>query len=259
MKDTPFMRLLVFCVFGILLSSNSNAIVSMQSLHLDEPKPGWRGGVDLGLNGSLGNTENFRLNGGGIILNYHNNVTHYLSVKSLYGESSGVEDQNKSFVHIRRIQDVSDRWSWELFAQAEDNKFARLNLRALAGAGGRFKIFNDKNNTLLSGFGAFYSLEDIESLPTDNEGGSHKNFTGNFYVVYKKNLFSDAEFVSTTYFQPRFDDFNDGRLTENATFKFKLTSAVSLKLSLDMVYDSKPPTSIKKTDVNYSSGIEYSF
>ena len=246
-------------ILTILVSFNSNAIVSMQSLHLDDPKPGWRGGVDLGLSGALGNTENFRLNGGAIILNYHNKVTHYLSVNSVYGESFGEEDQNKSFVHVRRIHDMSDRWSWELFGQAENNKFARLNLRALAGTGGRFKVINDGSNTLFTGFGAFYSLEDIEELATDNEGGTHKNITGNFYVIYRRNFSNNAEFVSTSYFQPRFDKLDDARVMENATFKYKLSADMSLKLSLDVVYDSQPPASIKKTDINYSTGIEYNF
>ena len=251
------MRLLTLLIF--LISFNAHAIVSMESLHLEESKPGWRGGGDFGLSGAFGNTENFRLKGGAIILNYHNMVTHYLSVNSVYGESSGVEDQNKSFAHLRRIQEVTDRWSWELFGQVENNKFARLNVRALAGTGGRFKVMGDIKNSLFTGLGVFYSLEDIKDLSTDNEGGKHRDLTGNFYVIYNRKLTSASEFVSTTYFQPKLDKLNDARVLENATFKLKLSTAMNFKMSVDVVYDSKPPPSIKKTDINYSTGIEYNF
>ena len=38
-----------------------------------------------------------------------------------------------------------------------------------------------------------------------------------------------------------------------------MTNALSLKLSLDLKHDSQPPQDVKKTDITYSTGIEYSF
>lgn len=250
---------LILSILCMFTSFSAQAIVSMQTLHLDEPVPGWQAGLDFGLSGAAGNTEKFRVSGGALLLNHHKKVTHYLNLKTLYGESSGVEDENKSFLHIRRIQHLSDRWAWELFGQTENNQFARLNLRVLAGTGGRYQVLETKKHKLLLGVGAYYSVEDIEDRATDTEGGKHQKVKGNLYVIYKRELPNGASFVSTTYAQPVLNKINDFRVLENASLKFKLTENTNFKFSLEMAYDSEPPSSVKKMDLTYSTGIELSF
>ena len=65
--------------------------------------------------------------------------------------------------------------------------------------------------------------------------------------------------LSTTYYQPAVDDFNDFRVLEEATLSVKMTDNLALNLSLNLSHDSKPPQAVKKTDTTYSTGIEYSF
>jgi len=256
------MKLRAFILIGFILflcASNGHAIVSMQSLHLDKPTPGWQGGFDFNLSGATGNTKQFRLQSSLLLLHNKDLNTHFLNLKYEYGESFGKQDVNNAYGHLRRIQSISSLWAFELFGQLEKNKFARLNLRSLLGSGARWQILNNKKNTLVSGFGAFYSIEDINKADTDDEGGIHKFVRGNVYLIYKWDIDTNAQIVSTSYFQPRVNDFNDFRLLEDLIFRYALTQKTAIKFSLQVIHDNDPPLNVKKTDASILAGIEFTF
>ena len=61
------------------------------------------------------------------------------------------------------------------------------------------------------------------------------------------------------FYQPDINDFSDSRLLEQFGLLLDITEKLSLKLSLDISYDSRPPQQIKQTDTSYNVGLEYSF
>ena len=55
------------------------------------------------------------------------------------------------------------------------------------------------------------------------------------------------------YVQPRFDDFSDYRVLEEAALTLKHTSGLTFSFGVSMRFDSDPPTVLQRLDVNIVS------
>lgn len=236
------------------------AIVNLEDLHLSEPKKGLSGNTSLGISGAEGNSEYIDAEWKAKIQSTHESATRYALLQYAYGESFKEENRNSAFIHLRNIQNISVRQSWEIFAQAEQNKFARLKLRALVGGGLRWDVGSDKNirETFL-GAGGFYSHESINAELNASDAGKENLIRGNFYLVYKKKINSDTLLFSTTYYQPSVSDIKDFRLLEVAGLKVALQGSLSIVLNLELSHDNRPPQFVDKTDLNYKTELVYQF
>jgi len=251
---------LVASIFLCLLPFSSGAIVNVESMHLNAPSDGFSGQLSLGANGKSGNSENFTASLGSQLQWHQQDITHLLNLSAEYGESFGQETVNNRFFHWRRIQDTSTRLAWEAFTQLEQDKFARLNHRGLAGGGLRFKLTEvAKEHAVFIGIGAFYSEEQLSDEGNLADSGNSSLVRGNAYLVLKKQL-SDSVFASsTTYLQPDVEDERDFRALEDAQLAIRLSDKLSLSLKLLAKHDNRPPLAVKKTDVSYRTGLEYRF
>ena len=92
-----------------------------------------------------------------------------------------------------------------------------------------------------------------------DDAGIDKLVRGNFYFVATYRLNDTVSLGSTTYYQPATSDPGDFRALEQAALRVVLTHTLDLKITLEIAYDSRPPQLVDKTDVTYSTGIEYRF
>lgn len=246
----------LFLFFTILLNSNAYAIVSLENLHFGDSKPGFNGSLTGAINGASGNSDRIRGTGTGILQWNLEESVYYLSASTGYGKSQDVVDQNESFLHGRRIADVTKGIAWETFAQMERDEFARLKLRAIGGGGLRFLMGKKTpQHALFLGTGAFYSHELID----DEDKTTNKSVKANVYILFKRKIGQHAAFVNTLYAQPNVVDPNDFRLLERATLRVSVTNSIALKLDLEVRHDNRPPEEVEKTDIKYTTGIEYNF
>lgn len=240
--------------------AGAHAIVNIESLRTGEPPQGYSGSANLGVNGQSGNTDKLGITAGARLQWHGGAVTNFALVRYSYGETTGVQDTNKLFSHARHIRWLSDRTAYEGFLQAERNIFARLSFRGLGGGGVRLKLTEiPRIKSLYLGLGGFYSQEKLEKRVGLTDGGSEDIWRFNTYLNYVHQLNHSVRVLSTTYYQPAVDDFGDFRLLEEATLSVKMSNDLALNLSLDLSHDSRPPQTVKKTDVVYSTGIEYAF
>ena len=253
---TPLTFLFVF----FLSISNANAIVNLGSLHLGEKQKGFIGDISLGLSGASGHSEQFRVKSGANAQWSLENSLYYISFNYKYGESGGVEDQNKGFVHARKIKSISNNLAWEVFSQIEHNKFARLNFRGLLGGGARYEIsgMQSKHITFF-GLGGFYSREDLTNLSIATDNGIEDTWRGNIYLLERVSFKNNISIFETLYYQPSIAGPKDFRLLNILGIKTSLTKTLSLSFSLEATHDSEPPQGVVKTDLNYFTSIEYSF
>ena len=241
------------------MCSPVQAIVSMEGLHLNTPVAGLTGSIGLGTSGAAGNSERLRLSGTGNVL-YRNAATSYFfTMQYAYGESNGKEDQNKTYSHVRRIHSLAQKMDWELYAQLENDKFSRLNLRAIIGSGLRFSVYKTPHDAIFLGVGGLYNYEDIKDESNLNDGGSQDTIKGNIYLVLKKQLLSNLTLISTTYLQPVVNALDDFRLLEEGRIKLKISNKLALNFNVQINHDNNPPQQVRKTDVNYSTKLEYVF
>ncbi|MDZ4261443.1 MAG: DUF481 domain-containing protein [Pseudomonadota bacterium] len=238
----------------------ANAIVNVENIRVGLTEPGLSGNLDLSFNGNRGNTNKDEYGIKGRIQNNSDKVTNFVVASYDYGEVSNVANTNKSFIHGRHVVQFQPERAWEAFLQGEKNEFARLSFRGLIGGGLRFTLAEvpDKLGLYL-GAGAYWSRETLDQRIGLTDHGSENFARANLYVVYKHKLNSQLSLISTTYYQPRLSGASDFRALEQAGLAVKMTDKLSLKLSLDIAHDSRPPQSIKQTDTSYNTSLSYRF
>jgi len=240
--------------------SGANAIVNLDTLHLGEKQTGFSGDVSFGLNGAMGYRDRFRLSSVANAQWNRKNLLYYLSFNYGYGESVGVEDENKGFLHARRIKNVSQKIAWELFSQVEQNKFARLNFRGLLGGGTRYALNNnEKKQVTFLGLGGFFSREDLTNSSTTTDDGIEDIWRANLYLLERLVLNKNISIFETLYFQPSVAEPQDFRILNIVGLKSKITKRFSMRFSLEIIHDSDPPQGVVKTDSNYFTRLEYEF
>jgi len=250
----------IFTVFILMSPALAHAIVSMESVHLQEPPQGFVGNFDLNVDAEYGNTEKSSVSTGAKLQWTRDNTTNFVLGNYAYGKSFGVKDKNKSFVHLRHIHQLNDTLAWEAFTQFSHNEFTRLKLRALFGGGGRLAIGrpSDKRAAYL-GLGAFFEREKLDIDPASNENDTENTVRANTYLVLKYQFNPYVSVVSSTYYQPALDQFSDFRAIEIGSLVSKLTNDLALHLAVDIEHDSKPPAGIKQTDSSLTIGFSLTF
>lgn len=247
----------LFCL-GLCYATSATAIVSMEGLHTSKPKEGFSGNVELSLSNTSGNTEKEEYSLGSRLQWHQGKVTDYLLLSAHYGESSGVKNTDNAFIHLRHIQQFQPRTAWEAFMQAEQNEFARLEYRGLAGGGLRFTLYEKENRgAVFFGIGTYYSEERIDDTYPD--AGTETLWRGNTYLLLKYQATPNTVLASTTYYQPSTEGADDYRLLEQAALKVKLTDMLSLVVSAEYSFDSEPPQGVEKRDVTYKTAFSLGF
>ncbi|MFC1747893.1 YdiY family protein [Pseudomonadota bacterium] len=251
------------CSLAVLLTSlsfNTSAIVNVENMRVGPEQPGISGNIDLSVSGKRGNTDKDEYGFDARVQRNEGAVTNFVVVAYDYGEASKIKNSDKSFIHGRHVEKLNSDLAWEAFAQMEENEFARLSFRGLLGGGLRFALAEEENRiALYIGAGAFYSRETLEARAGLTDHGSDNFGRANFYVSYKHKINEQLNLLSTTYYQPRLGHSGDVRALEQAALAVKMTDKLSLKISLDIAHDSRPPQSVKKTDTAYKTSLSYRF
>ncbi|MDH5301740.1 MAG: DUF481 domain-containing protein, partial [Gammaproteobacteria bacterium] len=193
------------------------AIINIEDLRLSALKEGMNGQLTLGLDGKSGNSENFTTSINSQTQWFRTPNTYMLTMNLEYGESFGRENTNNHFLHMRRVHDLSDYTAWEAFGQWEQDKFARVNYRALSGGGARLRLAEpDQDYGIILGLGGFYSEEQVSADANLADSGVNSLWRANIYLALKKR-WGDSIFAgATTYFQPAIADTEDFRAMHEA-------------------------------------------
>ena len=183
---------------------------------------------------------------------------NYLLLSGSYGESNGVKNTEKGFLHARHMRGLTPFVTAEGYVQTEYDKFARLEFRGLLGGGVRLTLLpRAKKGEAYLGLGAYYSEERIDNSFAD--GGTEVLWRANGYLVLKYQASENTTLVSTTYYQPALDETGDYRLMEQAAMKVKISDMMSLLISVDYRADSRPPLSVEKENIHYKTTLSLEF
>ena len=250
----------LFFIFILFISSETFAIVNIEDMRVSEPAEGFSGKFDFGIAGASGNTDKSSASLGSRLQWHKDKTTNFVVLNYSYGESGGVRNTNKGFLHARHVNQFSAKTANEYFAQAEKNEFTRLSYRGLAGAGLRFSLGDKKSQrAIYLGLGGFYSREELEEATGSTDEGIEDLWRANLYISYKHNFDNGVQLMSTTYYQPEIGNAADFRLSEQAALSVSLSKRMRLVLSLDVAHDSEPPQFVEKTDTSYNTRFEVQF
>lgn len=249
------------CLYSALLFPVSAfAIVNVEQAIIGQPAEGLHTAFDLLASGASGNTDKSIVNANLLSLWQHDTDTEYLQVQYAHGKSRGQTDMDNAFIHLRHRTVIGENWGVEGFVQTGRNRFARLVQRTLLGGGLRWTLFEKKQKAgLYLGLGAFYEWETLDYVAGTADLLHKQLWRANSYLIWKHQFNEQTRFSNTLYYQPAFSNIANYRTLEQALVLVKLGENLDLKLSLEIAYNSKPPQTVKKRDVLYSTGLQFSF
>lgn len=258
----------------LLVASDARAQVNAELLQRSPLDPGWSGLVQASFSLSYGNVDLIDL-GATAQTRFQTlhepeegddpDVPPWLAHRWLlrgdgrFAEKDGAPIVSQAFVHTRWAGMWHRRVGSEVFAQLQYDKFWRLQLRALAGAGVRVEVVHTAPFLLSLGTDYMLELERIdvpEGAPDDAETLAHR---WSSYLSARLALFEDSLLLqSTLYAQPRLDRFHDYRVLEELELVVGVTNWLSFGTTLSVLHDSEPPTGVEDTDVRLTSNVRFS-
>ncbi|MEO8109718.1 MAG: DUF481 domain-containing protein [Ginsengibacter sp.] len=238
-----------------IYNTSFSQVVNVESQRIQSDTTGWFG--------NAGTSFLFEKNAVKVI--NINAVAHveYKTTKSLYLflvdynllEGNAQTLNNNLFYHLRYNYKINKWLRWEAFTQMQQNNVTGIKLRLLAGTGPRFKLAGSKKLSLYAATSAMYEYEKEQTHPIVY----HRDVRSSNYLSLTCKLSENGELVGTVFYQPLYRNFNDYRLLNEITIRFKIAKHFSFTTSWEYLYDSKPAANTPKLNYSISNGIEFSF
>ena len=214
-------------------------------------------GADIAL--ESGHTELFEI-GARVRFDFRRERHYTFATGELrYGTQEGNPFRDRMFGHLRYNYQLLPRLVAEAFTQLQRDRFARLQLRVLAGGGLRIRYFNRKTVKLFQGTTPMYEYENLDQAPLDHHPATVSTARWSNYLNLRLQLTEETQFNATVYVQPRFDQWSDMRVLNQAALTVHLTEAVRLVTEFRLNYDSRPPDEVESLDLALQNGVEVSF
>lgn len=216
----------------------------------------WDSSVELGINGSSGNSESFNISSGfdlnqntertetRIDFNYINNRSNDVLVAH---NARLTIDWEKKFGEELGQRFEPSRWSWFIKNTYFYDEFQPFDLRIALNSGVGYKFLETEIQMLKGRFGAGASRE---------VGGINDEWIPEalFGLDYRRQISKRQKVNLTIDFFPSWEDFSDYRLVNDFAWEFLLDEAtnLSLKFNVNNQYDSTPDGGAVANDVFYS-------
>lgn len=243
---------LLICVLFCLGLPLTAQIVNIETLRFMLDSNGWVGQIQASLNYKEDKFTNFS-SSTGLHLAYKHNKHNFLTISSFgYMKVDENELANNLFGHLRYNYDLSSTFIIEAFVQSKYDEFINIRMRNLAGGGLRIKLAHTKKLRFYSGFTGMYEHEEL----TDNIKNEGARMSDYISFVYSIDPFT---FSYTTYYQPRFDEFDNFRISSDSNVQLKVFKKLSFFASFNLEYDSQRPEEIPSSVSNFKSGVNYTF
>jgi len=231
------------------------ALISIVPVEQGE-KVGLSGQMSASLSTKRGNSNTDSYKGGARIA-YDNNTSYVTwgELSGEYGEANDVKNVQKIYLHYRFIQNLSDKFHvGELFLQSQEDEFKQIQKRRLVGVGYRQRLLRDYFPLkCFVGLGGFY---EYISYTTNDPREDNSRFNGYIAFTYPTK---SVEFSFTSYYQPKFDDFNDFVTANKIELKIHLIEKLYLTFKVSYDYDSNPPSGVEKYDFYQDTAFLYEF
>lgn len=163
---------------------------------------------------------------------------------------------DKGIVHIRYNYRFHPRIAWEVFTQTQFNSISNIDYRFLLGTGPRFKLIKSKQYNLFAGTAVMYESEQLDELNGTEFNNSLRSSNYLSMALYPTDRIS---IVSTTYFQPRLDYFEDYRISNDTTVLLKIFKQLAFNTHFVIWYDAFPASDVLRTQYKWTNGLTYTF
>lgn len=217
---------------------------------------GWTGRVELGLNGSSGNTEAFNFRSAASATRTTERIETSGRISYTYGKNDGEETTNRGRLNVRNDWLLPDDSPWRVFATGDlqFDRFQDWDWRAAAFAGVGYEFIDTERTFLLGRVGAGASRE---------IGGSDNaiNPEGLIGVDFRYRITERQRFTASADLYPDLDDFGEYRADGRAEYEILIDeeSNLSLTLGVETRYDSQPGEGFRRNDFDYYALLVWTF
>lgn len=214
----------------------------------------WEGNVELGLNGTDGNTETFNIRLGALAKRKTEFRTEQLQITSIQKRANGLTTANTALVDGRIDWPMpSSKFNTFIHTLLEYDQFKAFDYRVSGDTGVGYEFIQSDITTLIGRLGASASHE----IGGPNNKTNPEILFGGEY----KHKFNETHLVSAQVnYYPNVMDFADFRFNSQASWQIVLSQShnLSLKLSIIDRYDSTPEGA-RPNDLDYSTLLLWSF
>ncbi|MFB6231811.1 MAG: DUF481 domain-containing protein [Salinibacter sp.] len=248
--------LLIVCLF--LLPGTGLGQVNTERMRALEVE-GFRSTLGADVAVESGHTELFEI-GARVRFDFRREPHYTFATGALrYGTQGGDPFRDRTFGHLRYNYQLLPSLVAEAFTQLQRDRFAQLQLRVLAGGGVRIRYFNREGVKLFQGTTPMYEYENLDQAPLGGHPATVSTARWSNYLNLRLQLSEETRFTATVYVQPRFDQWSDVRVLNQAALTVRLAEAVRLTTEFSLDYDSRPPDEVESVDLSLQNGIEVSF
>lgn len=257
------MKNLLIIIFFFLLFQQSYAQLVNIEKERKENKQGIQGAISFSLSLKKNTSSIFTANND-VHIQYSKNKHTILflndySIINVKIDKNNTELENKNFQHIRYNYSIVDtnKITFEIFTQHQQNKIKFLKSRFLAGSGFRFKIIENKN---LSFYIANLAMYENEIL-SDSLNTITSTIKADIYSSIAFSINDFITFKNVVYYQPALINLNnykdfafikDYRLYLESSVDFQIYKNIFYQMQFQMSYDSRPPIELINTPLFYN-------
>lgn len=228
-----------------------------------EPQPpsdlylweGWSGSVEIGLNGTDGNSRSSNLRGTVGAQRKTELMESSADASYLYADDRGRKSKSRAEFNLRNDWLFRDSpWGFYALARLEFDEFQDWRWRLSSFAGPSYTFIKDEATTLRGRVGAGVARE---FGGADNEFVPQLNIGADFSHAFSKRskLFASGEYY------PSLSDFPGYRFEIKAGYEVLLeeSSKTRLKLGITDRYDSDPGRGKKRNELEYYAVLGWTF
>lgn len=244
---------------ALLSPAEALAQVNVEALRADLRQKPALASLEGSFTGRTGNVESVVVGGAAFGAARFGRHAMFLTSQADYARFNGQTQVSKSFLHARYDYGVTDVLFGEVFAQQQQDKFQRLLLRELVGAGPRFLLADEDAFRFAVGTAYMFEYERINvpaGAPDPSLSTAHR------WTSYATGTWSPDKRVRATgtiYVQPRFDEPSDARILAEGSVGTDITGRLGVKVISTIRYDSAPPTTVKTTDIEVKNAFVLKF
>jgi putative salt-induced outer membrane protein YdiY len=247
----------IFVVFICLLCAglfSSAQVVNTETKRILDGKDGWNGHVDFGFS-LTENTRSIFQGSSQIVAQYQKRKNTLLLVNDLRLIKVNNDDLlNRGYQHVRFSHELKPFLIPEAFAQVQYDQVWLLDMRALAGAGPRFRIFRNDTARAYAGTLVMYEYEKV-----DGGNDYNRDFRLSAYLSGAYQWHDRLSVDHITYYQPRLDDYRDFRVSTESNVRVGISRHLGIKLGFNLNYDARPPEGLPKRIYTLTNSISYVF
>lgn len=220
---------------------------------INVPDTQWSGSVFLGGTHQAGNSERMSVSAGAEATRRSREDRFNLSFLYNYAEEDGELTARDSYGAVKYDYFFTERFYGLLSMELLKDKFKDLNLRAVAGPGIGYQIWEDERKALGLEAGLAYFSEDRI------DGEDDQWFTARLAAKFRYQLTARLKFTESLILYPQLESFGEYTLRNEAALITSLGKSWALRLSNVWERDSDPAENVKQDDFKSSLSLQYSF